>query len=252
MCANLGPQIDFYRSVIDLPPDDDERLLMPRDEAWHHYTSVYNIISTHDEHEMVVTTLKAHPRRERQHVALRLLREQCPAVAQQYLLRRLRHWDFLLAPDQHLSIQHGHMRAIANRMPRDMAFSTLKVISNGLNTSRRFQEIPEACLFCRADFADDVRHYALCPALRMLTARCLPELERRLPEGYGLEHFLLLREMSLPLVFGHCILHDILVHGYNAGKHSSLAFPANHLLARLRALLRRFPAVREVQRLLQQ
>ncbi len=137
-----------------------------------------------------------------------------------------------------------YFRTANGILPPNLVWSALKVICNGLPTSRRLQEAILPCRLCGGDEGDCIEHLIHCGPLVIFLHAYFPSLSLTLGPVLGVSRSLLNRELSRSELIATIAGHELLTHCISAlhlGGRDVL--PPELLIARLRAICRKAPAV---------
>ena len=224
------------------PPDEDDHLLVPRTEPWHFHTTVHHARTTLQSHP---TTIRQHQRdKASQAQLIATLQPDLTAAIRKHVEKRLQRWHPELPQDK-ISGRATTFLANLQHAPRNIPpghrWTTFRIVSNAANTSRRFQQTPLHCLWCKAPNQDALDHLPFCPAVPHITRAHLPHLHD-IPLTTDL--FFMTMPLS-PTVVGSVIcLHDLLNAGMVARLHGKHPIdPHTTLFARTKTILRRHPAL---------
>jgi hypothetical protein len=159
-------------------------------------------------------------------------------------LQRSRRWFNGDAPH---AVEHIHCNIVAAcaLLPPKVVFSTIRLINNGVATSRRFQETPLNCHLCGWDQGDCIEHYLHCEVTIRFATDFLPNIGWRFGPVHGTLRSMLSIELPTPELVATVVLNDILVTTLATITQGSIvATPVQLMSARLRALARSSAAIR--------
>ena len=122
----------------------------------------------------------------------------------------------------------------------DLRWRTLRIISNGLPTSRRFQQPTQRCYFCHIAKGDALEHYSRCAAVLAHSRFALPLLLNTRVNKYT---FFLAEHMHPAAASSITLMHDLLAWALRAIRNGSTADHREIFRARAHQLLRRRPAL---------
>ncbi len=137
-----------------------------------------------------------------------------------------------------------HFRTANRLLPAKLVWSALKVVCNGLPTSRRLQEEILPCRLCGSEGGDCMEHLIHCAPLVTFLTSFFPGISCLLGPVFGVHRSLLNQTLSEVELIATVVGHDLLVHCISAlhlGGRGAL--PHELLIARLRAICRKAPRV---------
>ena len=135
----------------------------------------------------------------------------------------------------------NNIRTVPRHISPDLCWRTFHIISNGLRTSRRFQERAQPCLLCQRRDGDELEHYARCQVVQDISRRTLPLLRHVHLNTYT---FFLTEELQPDATASIIIMHDLLTWAIRTLRHGHFrATPQELFEARAHQLLRRRPAL---------
>jgi hypothetical protein len=237
-CTNFN---NLARSLA-VQPDDLEARLHPRTPEWHHESIMSGLVSNRTYVQSIVPRFSVASAADLQARLFARLRALQPSPWCTLFRRRLgRH----LPSDevQHLIVQLN-LRNANRLLPAKMVWSALKVVCNGLPTSRRLQEEILPCRLCGSVAGDCLEHLIHCAPMVIFLTSFFPNISCLLGPVLGVSRSLLNRTLSDYEIIATVVGHDLLVHCISAlhlGGRNVL--PSDLLLARLRAICRKAPRV---------
>jgi hypothetical protein len=232
------------RSISEQPADLDARL-RPQPPAWAKDSIVMGLIRNREKVQAVAPFFLATPLYDLQSRLYFHLRSLVPSPWFALLRRRaLRHID----PEEvDPTVIIGNIKKANLEMPAKMVFSALRVLCNGLPTSRRLQLGLLPCRICDADEGDCTEHMIHCGPLIIFIVRHFPCIGALLGPLLGVSRSLLNMSLSRDQLIATVTGHDLLVHCISALHLGGRGAPPEMLLeARLRAICRKAPAVTRV------
>ena len=159
------------------PPDEDDRLLLPRQLPWHYQTTAHHITTIFQHYQPTLTLARHQPRMGLQRRILESLQSDVSADLHEHLRKRFRRW-FPAAEPAAISQRVTHTLSNLHQLPPHLTpqhrWTTWRLLSNAWNTSARFQEQIGACKLCHEDKGDTIEHLATCDGLQHLTRTHLP------------------------------------------------------------------------------
>jgi hypothetical protein len=116
---------------------------------------------------------------------------------------------------------------------------------NGVSTARRYQQVPLDCHLCGWIEGDRVEHYIHCEVLVIFSTKFLPSIGWKFGPIYGTLRSMLAIEMTTAELVATVVANDLLVTTLAAiTQGSTICTPVQHFNARLRALSRSSPYIR--------
>jgi hypothetical protein len=232
---------------ISEDPGDREALLRPRTPDWHKDAIMTGLVNNRSYVQSVAPLFISAPLIDLQARLYKHLRTLQRSPWEALFLRRLgRH---LPADEIRSSLVCSHFRSANGLLPPKVVWSALRVVCNGLPTSRRLQEAVLPCRLCGGDEGDCIEHLIHCGPLVIFLHAYFPFLSLTLGPVLGVSRAFLNRELSREELIATVAGHDLLAHCISAlhlGGRDAL--PQEHLLARLRALCRKAPAIARLLR----
>jgi hypothetical protein len=242
-CSNFD---DIARSISEQPTDLDARL-RPQPPSWAKDSIVMGLIRNREQIQAIAPYFLATPLYDIQSRLFLHLRSLVPSPWCALLRRRaLRHIDF---EDVDPAVIITNIKKANSEMPAKMVFSALKVLCNGLPTSRRLQLGLLPCPICDGDEGDCTEHLIHCGPLIVFLVGHFPCIGTLLGPMAGVSRSLLNRSLSRDQLIATVTGHDLLVHCLSALYLGGRGAPPEMLLeARLRAICRKAPAVARLLR----
>jgi exonuclease III len=231
-------------ALVALHPTDPDALLVPRMQPWYATTAIMQLKGNHDSFQNKYPEFRFSPVDSLQQRARVCLRDARPSPWDELLRRRVLRWLPDGAPD---AVEHIHcnIAAACKILPPRVVFSTIRLINNGVATSRRFQESPLDCHLCGWTEGDCLEHYLHCEELVIFATRHLPNIGWRFGPLHGVLRSMLLIELTTPVLVATVIANDLLVTTLaTITQGSVIASPVQHFSARLRALARQSNTIR--------
>jgi hypothetical protein len=232
-------------ALIDLHPIDPEALLSPRFVPWAATTSVMQLKANHLDFCARFPDFLFSPSADLQYRARLRLRESRPSPWDALLELRHRRWFTDVAPN---AVEHIHINLVAacKILPPRIVFSTIRLINNGVSTSRRFQEQPLDCHLCGWVEGDCIEHYLHCEVMLKFVTDFLPNIGWKFGPLHGTLRSMLCIDMPQPELVATVVANDLLVTTLaSITQGSALASPVQHLSARLRAMSRSSATIRD-------
>ena len=201
----------------------------------------------------IAPRLTATPKQALQRTIMTMLRrpETCLGASPwpDLLRSRAARWIELSLPTLAQTFRPEHtmdnLRTIIAHLPRTVTFATLKVLCNGVNTSRRFQADILPCPFCNAPDGDSLEHPSTCPSIWQFAEQHLP-IHSPADTSQAATTFFLLVPTTKTIALAVSILNDLLVSSYNARAHGAdCTNPLELLHGRLRHLSHRYVTIRD-------
>ena len=242
------------RAIAFEPPHDDEDyLLVPRCEEWHNHTCIAYLSRIYHMMSHISTHLTRTPKPALQRTILQLIRSTVTAPPWTDLIgSRVVRWVTLstsLTPHTY-TVTHTMdlLRTIVSNLPRVVTFATLRVMCNGINTSRRYQAEVLACPFCSTSDGDSLEHFATCPTIWRFAELHL-DIQQPADLTQAVNTFFLLVPATNTVALCISVLHDLVVFAHNARTHGVAGTSPHDLMhGRLRHLSHRHPAIRNLLR----
>ena len=147
------------------------------------------------------------------------------------LRRRADRWFHDDAPH---AVEHIHCNLIAACaiLPPKAVFSTVRLINNGVATSRRFQEAPLYCHVCGWIEGDCIEHYLQCEVMIKFATDFLPNIGWKFGPILGTLRNMFSIELSPLELVATVVTNDLLVTTLAAITQGSvIATPVQHLTA---------------------
>jgi hypothetical protein len=227
-----------------LHPTDPDALLAPRLLPWIDTTAIMQMKANSDSFRGRFPGFLLSPHDTLQHRARCCLRDSRPSPWDELLRRRALRWFPDCAPH---AVEHIHCNIVAacKILPPRVVFSTIRLINNGVATSRRFQEQPLNCHLCGWIEGDCIEHYIHCEELLIFVTRHLPNIGWRFGPVHGTLRSMLSIELPTAELVATVVSNDLLVTALaTITQGSVIASPEQHFSARLRALSRSSATIR--------
>jgi hypothetical protein len=231
-------------ALIDYTPTDPDALLVPRIVPWIASTAIVQLKANVVDQLSKFPGFVLCPHSTVQHRTRLMLRAARPSPWDVLLLKRARRWVDDEAP---AAIEHIRCNLIAacRVLPPRVVFSTLRLICNGLPTSRRFQDATLNCHLCGWDEGDCIEHYLHCEVMLAFTIKYLPSIGWRFGPVHGTRRSMLCIELSLSELIATLVANDLLVTTISViTQNNRETTPVQALSARLRALARSSATIR--------
>lgn len=228
-------------------PNDLAARLFPRPPAWAKDSIMMNLMANREKVQSVAPFFLVAPLHDLQSRLYRQLRSLKPSPWEALLQRRAeRHFDRNRINTQTIM---ANIRRANVMLPDKLVFATLRVLCNGLPTSRRLQLGVLNCRFCGGEDGDCIEHLIHCGPLIIFLCKLFPCIDGLLGPVLGVSRSLLNRSLSRDELIATVVGHDLLVHGISA-LHLGWrdARPEEIFSGRIRALCRRTPAVAKILR----
>jgi hypothetical protein len=232
---------------ITRQPNDREALMRPRSPEWHASAIMTGLIANRRFVQSVAPRFATQPLVDIQARLFTILRARQPDPWDLLFRRRLsRHM-----PSDSVCCRtvRQHMRTANELLPPKLVWSALKVLCNGLPTSRRLQDAILPCRLCGGECGDCIEHMVHCGTLVIFLCQFFPVVSSLLGPNLGVARSFLNRELNQNELIATVVGHDLLTQCISAlhlGGRGAL--PAEHLAARLRAICRKSPAVSRLLR----
>jgi hypothetical protein len=235
-------QFPMLARDITVAPDDLDALLHPRTLDWHSESIMHGLMSNRNLVQSLVPNFLVSPVADLQPRLFSCLRALQPSPWNLLFLRRLGRHLPNEGIRQHLVQQN--FRTANRLLPAKLVWSALKVVCNGLSTSRRLQEEVLPCRLCGGDQGDCVEHLFHCAPLIRFLSSYFPCVSSLLGPVHGVARALFNSTLSDDELVATVVGHDLLTHCISAlhlGGRDVL--PHELLIARLRAICRKAPLV---------
>jgi hypothetical protein len=242
--ACASPAFPAASALVDFQPLDLEALLVPRNLPWMESTAVMHLKSNLSDFSSKFPDLLFEPLNTLQFRARARLRASRPAPWDKLLVQRSRRWFNDDAPH---AVEHIHCNIVAACaiLPPKVVFSTIRLINNGVATSRRFQETPLDCHMCGWVQGDCIEHYLHCEVPIRFATDFLPNIGTKFGPVLGTLRSMLSIDLPTPELVATVILNDIIVSTLATITQGSIvASPVQLMSARLRALSRSSATIR--------
>jgi hypothetical protein len=231
-------------ALIESRPLDVEALIVPRNPPWIATTSIMQLKNNLSDFSRRFPDFLTAPLDDVQFRARAHLRARRHAPWDPLLLQRSRRWCMDGAPN---AVEHIHcnIAAACSLLPPRVVFSTIRLINNGVATSRRFQDTPLNCHFCGWVQGDCIEHYLHCEVPICFATDFLPNIGWKFGPVHGTLRSMLCIEMPQPELIATVVLNDIVVTTLATITQGSIvASPVQLMTARLRALARTSATIR--------
>ncbi len=238
---------DSLARSISEQPNDLEAFMRPRRPKWHNDAILTGLISNRRFVQSVAPNFDSSPVVDIQSRLFSHLRSIQASPWDALFRRRLgRHFP---VENIRCNVVRQHFRNANSLLPPKVVWSALRVVCNGLPTSRRLQEAVLPCRLCGGDQGDCIEHLIHCGPLVIFLHAYFPCLSLTLGPVLGVARAFLNRDLSRDELIATVAAHDLLSHCISAlhlgGRE---ALPPERLIARLRALCRKAPSIARLLR----
>jgi hypothetical protein len=231
-------------ALVDFQPVDPDAFIVPRNPPWIQTTAVMQLKINLSDFSRRFPDLLFNPLNTLQFRARSRIRASRPAPWNHLLSIRSRRWFSDGAPN---AVEHIHcnLAAACAVLPPKVVFSTIRLINNGVATSRRYQESHLDCHLCGWDQGDCIEHYIHCDVVIRFATDFLPNIGTKFGPVLGTLRSMLSMELTANEMVATVVLNDILVSTLATITQGSISATVVQLMsARLRALARSSALIR--------
>jgi endonuclease/exonuclease/phosphatase family metal-dependent hydrolase len=230
--------------LLDHRPTDPRALLAPRVLPWISTTAVFQMRANLVQFRARFPAFLMEPHGTVQGRARATLRASRKSPWDELLRRRALRWFPDGAPN---AVEHMHCNLVAacQILPPRVVFSTLRLISNGVSTARRYQQVRLDCHLCGWVEGDCIEHYLHCEVFIGFATSFLPNTGWKFGPVQGSLRCMLCIDLPTSELVATVVANDILVSTLASITQGSIvATPVQLMEARLRALSRNSATIR--------